>query len=216
MKSISTQPKQHPNKGARANPLPENAISLGDMHKQIVSALLARPDFELSVGPKLNNELRRRMNELESWPHSSLNEKQYQSCVRRADIFILHLLIADKVVAKTRDTEEGGLNEAAPYGWEMDLSVEFASDHNTFCWSYEFDFWYRHFFGLTRGRPPGSGSLALADAPLLYKMRELLEQHTAKSVNDAARQLVKEAQGAGDNAKQTRLAKRYRRKFGAK
>jgi hypothetical protein len=61
------------------------------------------------------------------------------------------------------------------------------------------------------GRPRGSGSYALADAPLLNRMRELIETGKAKSANDAAGQVAGEAQGWGlVESKIHRLGKRYR------
>ncbi len=62
-----------------------------------------------------------------------------------------------------------------------------------------------------RGRPSGSGSWADADAPLVDKMRELIEAGNAKSPNDAASKVAREARGSGTvESKITRLAKRYR------
>ena len=68
-----------------------------------------------------------------------------------------------------------------------------------------------------RGRPPGSGSWAHADDPLLVEMRHLI-QSGAKSACDAALKVADRAPGAGEfQSKRTRLAKRYRTKiFGAK
>jgi hypothetical protein len=62
-----------------------------------------------------------------------------------------------------------------------------------------------------RGRPRGSGTFEVSDAPLLAKMRELIDTGVAKSANDAARQVAGDAGGNGTiESKITRLAKGYR------
>jgi hypothetical protein len=71
------------------------------------------------------------------------------------------------------------------------------------------------------GRRPGTGSWNVADKPLLEEMHRLIADGSAKSANDAARQLADRAQGGNTTAlqsKQTRLAKAYRKiyPFGAK
>jgi hypothetical protein len=85
-----------------------------------------------------------------------------------------------------------------------------------FIWRDEFERWFQKTFGAIkrRGRPPGSGTWEKADEPLLEAMRLLIERGSAKSPEDAARKLVHRAEGAGTpTSKQTRLAKRYRKRF---
>jgi hypothetical protein len=67
----------------------------------------------------------------------------------------------------------------------------------------------------TRGRPRGSGSYALADAPLLQQMKELIETGQASSVNVAASLVADKAKGPGTlESKLTRLRHRYVEKYG--
>jgi hypothetical protein len=79
-----------------------------------------------------------------------------------------------------------------------------------------FDRWFEKTFGnrSRAGRKPGTGSYAQDDEPLLIRMRSLILQLNAKSVEDAAGQVAKDAKGKNslESSKQTRLAKRYRDK----
>jgi hypothetical protein len=61
-----------------------------------------------------------------------------------------------------------------------------------------------------RGRKPGSGSMAMADAPLLDEMRQLIIAGKAFSPEGAAKLVAAKAVGASEESKATRLAKRYR------
>jgi hypothetical protein len=64
------------------------------------------------------------------------------------------------------------------------------------------------------GRRPGTGSWAVADGPLREEMHRLITDGVAKSPNDAAGRLAKQAQGGGTlESKQTRLAKAYRKRY---
>jgi len=87
-----------------------------------------------------------------------------------------------------------------------------------FLWRDEFERWLKKTFGHQKhggGRPPGSGSWQVADELLLDEMRNMIKTGKAKSANDAARLLADRARGSGILAsKQTRLANRYRKKFG--
>ena len=61
-----------------------------------------------------------------------------------------------------------------------------------------------------RGRPKGSGSLAELDAPLVERMRHLIEQKEALSPTAAAKMIVGEARGGGtEESTISRLVKRY-------
>jgi hypothetical protein len=71
-----------------------------------------------------------------------------------------------------------------------------------------------------RGRQPGDGSLAKADAPLVELMHEMLQRGDAASRTSAARQLWKEREtmsvkieGASEEAAIDRLARRYSQKY---
>ena len=83
-----------------------------------------------------------------------------------------------------------------------------------FFWRDEFDRWLKKTFGdkaRRGGRPRGSGSWRAADRDLLKKMSQLIKSGSAKSPNDAARQLAEKAQGSGTlESKQSRLARSYR------
>jgi hypothetical protein len=61
-------------------------------------------------------------------------------------------------------------------------------------------------------RQPGTGTYA--DEPLLEEMHRLIQSCDAKSPNDAARQLAHAAKGSSEeSSRQTRLAKKYRKKY---
>jgi hypothetical protein len=61
-------------------------------------------------------------------------------------------------------------------------------------------------------RQPGTGTYA--DEPVLEEMHHLIISGDAKSPNDAARQLVHKAKGSmKESSRQTRLAKKYRKKY---
>jgi len=65
-----------------------------------------------------------------------------------------------------------------------------------------------------RGRPAGSGTSEIADRPLFAEMHHLIGSGSAKSPNDAARQVAHKAQGQGTpESKQDRLARGYRRLY---
>jgi len=65
-----------------------------------------------------------------------------------------------------------------------------------------------------RGRPRGSGTYEVADAPLLTKMRELIDSGAAKSANDAAVHVAGNAGGSCTfDSKVARLARRCRAQF---
>jgi hypothetical protein len=67
-----------------------------------------------------------------------------------------------------------------------------------------------------RGRTPGSGSYERADEPYLEEMHNKIESGSAKSPEDAAKTVAANAEGGGTEAsKVTRLAKRYRKRFGS-
>jgi hypothetical protein len=64
------------------------------------------------------------------------------------------------------------------------------------------------------GRRLGTGTWDIADNRLLEEMDRLITDGLAKSPHDAARQLVDKAQGNSTReSKQTRLAKKYRKKY---
>ena len=81
----------------------------------------------------------------------------------------------------------------------------------------EFETWFNKVFAKEKhagGRPRGSGSYAPMDELLILKMHELIKSKQAKSVNDAARMVAPEAQGAGRvDSKQRRLRIAYSEKF---
>ena len=87
-----------------------------------------------------------------------------------------------------------------------------------FLWRDEFERWRSMTFGYQKhggGRPTGSGSWQVADELLLDEMDNMIKTGRAKSPNDAARILADRASGSGTLAsKQSRLAVRYRKKFG--
>ena len=87
-----------------------------------------------------------------------------------------------------------------------------------FLWRDEFERWLKKTFGHQKrggGRPTGSGSWQVADEPLVDEMDNMIKTGKAKSPNDAARILADRASGSGTLAsKQSRLAIRYRKKFG--
>ena len=87
-----------------------------------------------------------------------------------------------------------------------------------FLWRGEFERWLKTTFGHQKhggGRPTGSGSWQVADELLLDEMDNMIKTGKAKSPNDAARLLADRASGSGTLvSKQTRLAIRYRKKFG--
>jgi hypothetical protein len=61
-------------------------------------------------------------------------------------------------------------------------------------------------------RQPGTGTYA--DEPILEEMYHLIISRDAKSPNDAARQLAHKAKGSiEESSRQTRLAKKYRKKY---
>lgn len=117
-----------------------------------------------------------------------------------------------------------------PYAFEDDFLVDapFSGNPKTFIrgayrpvflWRREFQDWVNKTFAheaSPRGRRPGSGSWQAADRSLYDKMKRLIDTYDAKSANDAARQVAKEAPGAGTiESKQTRLAKGYRKYIGS-
>jgi len=62
----------------------------------------------------------------------------------------------------------------------------------------------------SRGRRPGSGSLAALDAPLVAEMKRLIDSRTAPSVHAAAFAVVQNARGSGtDKSRVHRLIKRF-------
>jgi hypothetical protein len=66
------------------------------------------------------------------------------------------------------------------------------------------------------GRTPGSGSFDRVDEPLLEEMHALITDRKATSPREAAGMLADKAWGNSTvESKQTRLAKRYRQKYGA-
>jgi hypothetical protein len=65
-----------------------------------------------------------------------------------------------------------------------------------------------------RGRPQGSGSLALSDEPLIAEMRSMIENDRALSPSAAAARVADRASGGGTlESKIKRLAGRYSEKF---
>jgi hypothetical protein len=64
-----------------------------------------------------------------------------------------------------------------------------------------------------RGRPRGAGSYERADAPLLQEMKNLIDEGSAKSVNEAAGLIARKAPGATLDSKAARLRKSYVAKF---
>jgi hypothetical protein len=66
-----------------------------------------------------------------------------------------------------------------------------------------------------RGRPPGSGSLEAADAPLVDEMRVAILNDPTLSRSAAAAKVVDRAKGGGTSeSKIQRLSERYSAKFG--
>jgi hypothetical protein len=65
-----------------------------------------------------------------------------------------------------------------------------------------------------RGRPPKRGTYAASDAPLLDKMRTLLQSGEARSLNQAAHKVAQQAEGGStEDSKATRLRKAYVRRW---
>lgn len=62
-------------------------------------------------------------------------------------------------------------------------------------------------------RQPGTGTWDIADGPLLEEMHHLITSGDARSPNHAAGQLADKARGNSPESKQTRLAKKYRKKY---
>ena len=63
-------------------------------------------------------------------------------------------------------------------------------------------------------RQPGTGTYDIADAPVLEEMHRLIMNGDAKSPHDAAGQLAHKAKGSmEESSRQTRLAKKYRKKY---
>ena len=68
----------------------------------------------------------------------------------------------------------------------------------------------RHTRPTHKGRPRGSGSLAVEDEPLVNEMCELIDEEKARSPHDAARQVAERASGGGTlDSKIRRLERRY-------
>jgi len=64
-------------------------------------------------------------------------------------------------------------------------------------------------------RRPRTGSWDVADEPLLEEMHHLIKSGDARSAHHAAGQLADKARGNSLESKQTRLAKKYRKKYSA-
>ena len=75
----------------------------------------------------------------------------------------------------------------------------------------------RHWTGKpkTGGRPPGSGSYAVQDEPIIKKMKVLIASGTVSSPYAAVMSMIKEVPGRGtDLSKAKRLIKKYKELYG--
>jgi hypothetical protein len=164
---------------------------------------------------------------------------------RAATIFFRNHLYVGNLLAYIRDPETGDILQLDHFDWGMGrngfwplrlprrvddfvTNDDLVRNPNTFLhgayrpvflWRDEFEHWLKKTFGQQEhrgGRPTGSGSWQVADEPLLDEMYNMIKTGMAKSPNDAARLLADRASGSGTLAsKQTRLANRYRKKFGS-
>jgi hypothetical protein len=163
-------------------------------------------------------------------------EKRVFPWERAANLFFLSRLMAGELTAYVRDPRTGESLQLSPEGWLEEIEDLCFSPRNDegcvaphaqsliqgayqtiFLWRHEFERWFQKTFGSDlskrRGRKPGSGSMEKMDEPFLEKMRGMMESGTAKSPEDAAGQVAKSAPGASVESTQTRLAKRYRKRF---
>jgi hypothetical protein len=209
--------------------------------KKTPTVLLRVPKIEEYMGCKIEDDDDRvralacaRLQEIPQGRFTPEERKRIFPWERAADLFYLSRIMEGELTTYVRDPETGDLLQLSAIGWwdqVMDLCFSPPGDEHCvpphheslirgehqpiFLWRHEFDEWFEKTFGTQkrRGRKPGSGSMETADEPFLEEMRRLIESGSATSPDDAARQVAKGARGASVESIQTRLAKRYRKKF---
>lgn len=223
---------------AANDPVPGKGIRLTEAFQRVLKALLANPThIELleQLQPSWAAELKR----LDPpWAAEAA-----ANAVFRIHLIMGKYVSGEDLYAYVRDPDTGETLRLHPHGWEtisahLPFKQGIVSDwvvdpHNkdfpgpagtfirgayrpVFFWREEFERWFEKAFGQAtkrRGRKPGSGSFEHTDEPFLMKMHELMKSGSAKSADDAARQVATSAPGASLNSTRTRLAKRYRKRF---
>ena len=181
-----------------------------------------------------------------NWDTYSEADKREHRREKEATVFLCDRLRKGELLAFIRDPETGETLQLNSRDWQPTIRtlskplripvgltdhINFergASKPNivirgayrpVFLWKEKFEHWLRNTFGQKKhpgGRPTGSGAWRIADQKLIMRMHRLLKSGSASSVNDAARQLAKEARGGGtETSRQSRLAKGYRKLFGS-
>ena len=221
------------------DPIPAKAILLADAFDWAFEKIYASPEILTTLGEfqeilKLNRECEEGMGQYEEG--SDLD--------RAATIFFRNHLYVGNLLAYIRDPETGDILQLDQFDWRMGhngfwplrlprrvdsfaTNGDAVPNPNTFLrgayrpvflWRDEFERWLKKTLGHQKhggGRPTGSGSWQVADEPLVDEMDSMIKTGKAKSPNDAARLLADRASGSGTLvSKQSRLAIRYRKKFG--
>jgi hypothetical protein len=223
---------------AANDPVPAKGIRLTEAFQRVLKGLLANPALIEPVEhlqPSWVAELKK----LDP-PWAS---EAAANALFRIHLVMGKYLSGEDLYANVRDPETGEILQLHPHGWEIHSAhlpfnegivsdwVVDPHDKNfpgptgtfirgayrpVFFWRDEFERWFEKAFGQAtkrRGRKPGSGSFEHTDEPFLMKMHELMKNGSAKSADDAARQVATSAPGASFDSTRTRLAKRYRKRF---
>jgi hypothetical protein len=205
------------------------------------TVLLSVPKIEEYMGCRIEDDDERvrelacaRLREIPQGRFTPEERKKIFPWERAARLFYLSRIMAGELTTYVRDPEAGDILQLSTIGWLEEYenlcfsppgeegcvpphheSLIRGEHQPIFLWRHEFDEWLEKTFGTQkrRGRKPGSGSMETADEPFLVEMHRLIESGSATSPDDAARQVAKGARGASVESIQTRLAKRYRKKF---
>jgi hypothetical protein len=225
------------------DPLPVNAIGFKDAFDRLWDAAMTDPK-RMTLDDDEKEEIRTRTeSDLKQFVGDyPLEDVDMIARGKEANLFLRECISEGQLVACVRDPETGEILQLQRDGWNnveffpgecgwvlynhvhpddvlnpgpADAIVK-GKARPVFFLRNAFDRWLEKTFGnrSRAGRKPGTGSYAQDDEPLLIRMRSLIEQRNAKSANDAAGQVAKDAKGENsqESSKRDRLAKRYREK----
>jgi hypothetical protein len=217
--------------------VPSNAMRLTEAYDAVLNALIANlAELDVALDDAISRE-----NTLPFPYQLDAQEAvaDLQRAQRKANLFFRGELVHQKIIAYVCDPENGKHVRLENQGWRLPFFSETTamfSDYVSpndpqdpgpagatirgqqvpvFFYRDEFENWFVKTFGKRPehrlGRPPGSGSYAASDQPLIEEMNRLLDTQKAKSVWDAARKVAPNAQGASEGSTIFRLARLHKR-----